>query len=266
MKSMISKLNEIIGKVNPSIRLSYEDIRKRFAKELVRERHLAKAVRFAAETNYTDGDERIRFLRSLYGGREPSALDGNISTLENEIRSNLLKSGGAAFVPENESSFLNLGKIIKIILTAGGIPCYPVLLDDNSGNYTEYERDWDKLHKSLSANNIGCIELIPQRNDLKILRDFVKFFNEKNYLISFGTEHNTPDMIPLSVSARKSEQLDEELKIIAWESVCVIAAHQYLRAQGMQGYVLENGKASTEQKKELTYLGRLVIEYFLSKN
>jgi hypothetical protein len=72
-------------------------------------------------------------------------------------------------------------------------------------------------------------------------------------------------MTPLSVSARGSETLDDELKLIAWESVCVIASHQYLRAQGMQGYILEDGKPSSDQKRELTHLGRFVIEYFLSK-
>jgi hypothetical protein len=146
------------------------------------------------------------------------------------------------------------------------MPCYPVLLDDPSGKYTEFENDKEKLHKALSARKIGCIELIPGRNNLDKLRDFVKFFNERNYLITFGTEHNTPEMIPLTVSARGSETLDNELKQIAWESVCVIAAHQYLRAQGMQGYVLDDGSPSFDQKKELTFLGKLVIEFYLSNN
>jgi hypothetical protein len=108
--------------------------------------------------------------------------------------------------------------------------------------------------------------LIPGRNFLNNLRDFVKFFYERNYLITFGTEHNTPEMIPLTVSARGSETLDNELKLIAWESACVIAAHQYLRAQGMQGYVLADGTPCVDQKRELIFLGKLVIEFYLSNN
>ena len=69
----------------------------------------------------------------------------NHAALENEIRSNLLKSGGAAFVEEDEKSFLELKKIIKIIIKSGGIPCYPVLLDDPSGKFTEFESDPEKL-------------------------------------------------------------------------------------------------------------------------
>ena len=73
-------------------------------------------------------------------------------------------------------------------------------------------------------------------------------------------------MIPLTVSARGSVPLDESLKKIAWEGACIIAAHQYLRADGRQGYVLPDGTHSVEQKRELATLGQLVIEYFLNKS
>jgi len=266
MKAMILKLNNLISPVNPSIILSYEDIKRRYARELVRERHLARAIRLAAEEHYTNPEEQMRFIESVYSGKKSITVIGNNSGLENEIRSNLLKSGGAAFVEESESSFLDLNSIIKIILKAGGIPCYPVLLDDPSGNYTEFESDPERLHRSLSSLKVKCIELIPQRNNLKIITDFVMFFYERGYLITFGTEHNTPEMIPLKVSARGSVPLDDELKRITWESTCVIAAHQYLRAMDMQGYVLPDGSHSIEQKRELTFLGKLVIEYFLLYN
>ena len=265
MKAMISKLNKIFKPVNPSISLSYENIKAKYAKDLVRERHLAKAVRSAAAEAYPDQAEQIRFLEKIYGGKKSKAAAGNTSQLENEIRSNLLKSGGAAFVEENENSFLELDKIIKIILKAGGIPCYPVLLDDPSGNYTEFESDKEKLAKALTAHKVGCIELIPGRNSLSVLKDFVTYFHKRNFLITFGTEHNTPEMVPLKVTARGSEELDDEMKHIAWESICVIAAHQYLRAKGMQGYVLPDSRPSVDQKRELSLLGRMLIEFYLTK-
>ena len=263
VKAMISKLNQLIGPVNPAMVLSYETIKERFARDLVRERHLAKAVRSFAAKHYPDPEERIHFIESLYGGKKSNAGSGNDAMLEIEIRSNLLKSGGAAFVEENENAFLDLRKIIDIIIKAGGIPCYPVLLDDASGKFTEFESTSESLHASLSSMKIACIELIPGRNSLSILKKFVEFFDNKGYLITFGTEHNTPEMIPLKVSARGQEPLDEGLKQIAWNSACVIAAHQYLRAQGRQGYVLPDGAPSLTQKRELTFLGRLVIEFFL---
>lgn len=265
IRDMIVKLNQIIGQVNPAISLSYDDIKKRFAFDLVRERHLAKALRNAVHENYSDKGDQIRFIEALFSGKKSNAHPDDHAKFENEIRSNLLKSGGNAFVPEDESSFLNLRKIINIILKSGGIPCYPVLLDDASGKYTEFEADPGKLLSSLLKLKVGCIELIPARNDQKILRKFVEFFYSKGFLVLFGTEHNTPEMIPLTVSSRGSETLADDLKKISWESTCVIAAHQYLRAQGRQGYILPEGNPSMGQRKDLTRLGRAVIEYFIQK-
>lgn len=265
MKAMIGKLNELIVKQEPELTLSYNKIRKDYARELVRERHLAKAVRMAAVNKFTDPEKQLSFLEALYGGKKAKADINNQAAVENEIRSNLLKSGGAAFVEENEKSFLELNKIIEIILKAGGIPCYPVLLDDPSGKFTGFEGDYEKLYQSLKKLGVVCIELIPGRNDGKILKEFVDFFNSKGFIITFGTEHNSPEMIPLTVSTRGSVPLDETMKRVAWEGACIIAAHQYLRYEGRQGYVMENGKNNGEQKKELAMLGQYVIEYYLNR-
>lgn len=265
IRAMINKLNELIEKQNPALKLSYENIKKEYAHDLVRERHIAKALRILAVKNFTTEERQLEFIESLYGGKKSKTGIGNPAALENEIRSNLLKSGGAAFVEEDERSFLELQKIIMIILKAGGIPCYPVLLDDASGKYTEFESDPQKLWESLKKLKVECIELIPGRNDFSELKKFVEFFHEKGFLITFGTEHNTPEMIPLTVTTRGGVPLDNDLKRIGWEGACIIAAHQYLRADGRQGYVMPDGKHSADQKNGLVKLGQLVIEYYLKK-
>jgi hypothetical protein len=265
VKAMIAKLNKIIATENADLKLSYASIKTRFAHDLVRERHIAKALRVLAEENYNSAEERLGFIEKIYGGKKSGFEFKNEAALENEIRSNLLKSGGAAFVIENKKSFLELKKIIKIIIKSGGIPCYPVLLDNSDGTCTEFEADPEKLYQSLKNLGVECIELIPGRNDHNTLKDFVEFFHKKGFIITFGTEHNTPEMIPLTVTARGSVPLDESLKIIGWEGTCVIAAHQYLRADGRQGYVLEDGTHSVKQMRELINLGQLVIEYFLNR-
>jgi hypothetical protein len=265
IKAMIFKLNQLIEQENPSLKLSYKTIKKEYAHDLVRERHIAKALRILVISKFSTPEEQLRFLETLYGGKKSKTGLTDTAALENEIRSNLLKSGGAAFVKEDESTFLELKKIIRIIFKAGGIPCYPVLLDDPSGKYTEFEADPEKLHTSLTGLGVECIELIPGRNDFTILKNFVEFFHNKGFIITFGTEHNTPEMIPLTVTTRGYFPLDESLKKVAWEGACVIAAHQYLRADGRQGYVLPDGTHSIKQKRDLINLGQLVIEYFLNK-
>ena len=265
IKAMIDKLNQMMKAQDQSLELSYETIKTRYAYDLVRERHVAKALRVKVSEIFSNPDDQLNFLESLYGGRKSKTGLVNPSALENEIRSNLLKSGGTAFIEEDENSFPELKKIIKIITKAGGIACYPVLLDDPSGKFTEFEADPEKLYNSLKKLGIESIELIPGRNDFSILKNFVQFFHEKNFIITFGTEHNTPEMIPLTVTTRGSVPLDASLKKIAWEGACMTAAHQYLRADGRQGYVLPDGSHSAKQKRELVKLGQLVIEYFLKQ-
>jgi hypothetical protein len=70
-------------------------------------------------------------------------------------------------------------------------------------------------------------------------------------------------MVPLTVTARGGQPLDESLKKIAWNGACVLAAHQYLRAHRRQGYVLADGTLSNDQKQSLAKLGKMVIEYYL---
>jgi len=71
-----------------------------------------------------------------------------------KIRGNLLKAGGAAFIPENPEAFLDMGMVCQIILNAGGIPTYPFLADDSKGNFTEFEAPKDVVIEILKKRNI----------------------------------------------------------------------------------------------------------------
>ena len=264
LRVMVSRLNALISLSNPSLKLSFDAIKEKYAHDLVRERHIAKAVRILAAGEYATPEEQLSFIESLYGGRKSKTGLSDPAALENEIRSYLLKAGGPAFVEEDEESFLEMNKIINMITDAGGIPCYPVLLDDPSGKCTEFESDRERLYKSLSNLGVGCIELIPGRNDYSYLKNFVEFFDNKGFIITFGTEHNTPEMHPLTVTTRGKKPLDNQLKQINWKGACVIAAHEYLRAQNKPGYTGKNGKPGISKKKEFEVIGQSVIEYFLN--
>lgn len=261
---MVDKLNVLIGKSYPDLRLSFDEVKRRFAKELVRERHLAKAVRMMAIEHFASPQAGMDFIETLYGGRKSKFGMDNPAALENEIRGNLLKAGGPAFVEEDENSFLAPQMIIEMIKDAGGLPCYPVLLDDISGNFTEFEKDFQHLYENLSGLGTSCIELIPGRNDHDILRKFAGFFYEKGFVVTFGTEHNTPVLEPLKVMTRGGREPDSFLKTISWKGACVIAAHQYLRSHGQPGYAL-SGKPAGELRAEYEKIGEAVIEYYLKR-
>jgi hypothetical protein len=265
LRAMTDKLNVLIAAKYPALKVDFDVVKKRYARELVRERHIARALRELASESFSSPAGRVDFMESLYGGKKSKSGFNDPAAIENEIRSNILKAGGTAFVEEDENSFLAVENIIQIIIEAGGIPCYPVLLDDPSGKCTEFEADAEKLHNSLSRLGVGCIELIPGRNDHDILEKFVNFFDERGYIITFGTEHNTPEMIPLTVTARGNRQMSPGLKKTSVKGVSVIAAHQYLRAKGETGYIDKNGKPRKGEKDYFEKLGRSVIEYYLRK-
>jgi hypothetical protein len=264
VKEMTEKASQHLNDLDPRITLKYSEIKRLYAKELVRERHLARAIRENIFSRYQTHEERAGFLKKLYGGKDSMVNMDDKAALENEIRANLLKAGGKAFVREDPEAFLPLPHIIELILDAGGIPCYPVLLDNINGDCTEYESDWQLLLNELESKKIYCIELIPGRNDINILKEFVNFFHENNFIITFGTEHNTPELKPISVTARGNVPLDDELKNISWEGACVIAAHQYLHAKDEEGYVKLDGKVNTDKLDEFIELGKAVIEKFIS--
>ena len=97
----------------------------------------------------------------------------------------------------------------------------------------------------------------------KILKEFVQFFDEAGFIILFGTEHNTPDLTPLTVSCRYQVALDSDMARIGFEGACLIAAHQYLRAKGIKSKVSQWLSLNDNEKARLKILGKAVVEQFL---
>lgn len=261
---MVEKLNAFFTEKEIDIQFDAEEVQERLAINLFRERHIAQAIRIAVFEKEASDLGRAKLFNEIFGGKVVKSAIDDTAGLENEIRGNLLKAGGAAFVPEDPKAFLSLEQIMELIIDAGGIPCYPVLLDFGDENYTDYEGDKEKLLATLKSKNVYSIELIPGRNKFHILKDFVQFFNKNGFVITFGTEHNTPKLDPIKINAGGGIDLDDDLKQINYEGAAVVAAHQYLIAKGKEGY-LKNGIAKIEEKANFIELGKAVIAKFLEK-
>jgi hypothetical protein len=262
---MVNKLNAFLAELNAGISFTFDELKAKYAKNMLRERHIAKALRIAIDEKFTSDEEKKVFYLQVFSGKEVKSKLDDVAGLENEIRGNLLKAGGKAFVAEDPKAFLSLDEVKQVIISAGGIPCYPVLLDDPKGVCTDFEADAEKLYQMLVDRNIYSIELIPGRNDFNILKKFVQFFRSKNFLVSFGTEHNTPQLDPVKVSCRHGVELDEELNQIGYEGACIIAAHQYLGAKGEEGFLRTDGSGKTAEYDAFVKLGNAVIKQFISK-
>jgi hypothetical protein len=260
---MVNKLNAFLTELNAGISFTFDELKAKYAKNMLRERHIAKALRIAIDEKFTSDEEKKAFYLQVFSGKEVKSKLDDVAGLENEIRGNLLKVGGKAFVAEDPKAFLSLDEVKQVIISAGGIPCYPVLLDDPKGVCTDFEADAEKLYQMLVDRNIYSIELIPGRNDFNILKKFVQFFRSKNFLVSFGTEHNTPQLDPIKVSCRNGVELDEELNQIGYEGACIIAAHQYLIAKGEEGFLRIDGSGKTAEYDSFVELGNAVIKKFI---
>lgn len=259
-REMVEKASVYLESIDSGLSLDYDDILANHTMGMVRERHIARVIRLKIFSKYKEDATRNQMLQTIYGDRKPVADVNDPVAVEGEIRSVLLKSGGIAYVREDPKAFPDIREVIRIILDAGGIPCYPVLLDDKDGKYTEFEADREELYKKLIALNIHSLEMIPGRNRFEHLEPFVKYFHEKGFIITFGTEHNTPALDPLTVTTADAP-LDRFLLQVSYEGACIIAAHQFMRSKGDAGFIDAEGKVAAE-RNAYVQLGNLLIDRF----
>ena len=264
VEEMVAKTNGILKDMGEDFSLSMAEIFEKYAVDQVRERHIAKVIRIKAYAKYAAVSERKAFFKALYGGKDSTVDLNDINAIENEIRGALLKAGGRAFVEEDPKAFLDVTDVKNIILKAGGIPTYPLLADDKNGGYTDFEEDKERLLSVLKERGIYSIEFIPGRNGLQLLKEYVEFFWANKVVVTLGTEHNTPALIPIKIDTRGGVDMDDSLKAINYAGACVTAAHQYLVAKGEAGYVNADGVAKQDQLDEFVTLGKAVIEYYLA--
>jgi len=252
---MISLLNDWMEKQGMELKLSKKEIMDNYAMNLLRERHVARVIRQTLDIESTDQADYEAKLNALYNGKASVTDREDIAGTEEELRSRLLKSGAPAFVPEDDDAFLPLEEIMQLIRGAGGIPTYPLLLDGAGASMTEFEKSKEELKTVLDKHGIKSIELIPLRNDIEILKDYAEYFYKNGFVVSFGTEHNTSAMIPLTVSAKGGVALDEVLMNISFNGTAYQAAHHYLDAQNPDDSI-------SGSRDEMEKLGKAVLQYY----
>jgi len=240
--------------------LNFDVMKELLTKGLARERHLAKFLRQAIYIHFRNEPDEIKnFLEKLFNGKALKSLTDNYAGVENEIRGNLLKSGGAAFVVEDPKAFLPLEDVRRIILAAGGIPTYPFLADDANGQFTDFEQDIVHAAEILKRRGFYSAEFITTRNSIETLEKYAGYLYDNGFVVTFGSEHNTPAMEPVELFARGKTPLTEKLKQINYEGACVVAAHQALVKEGKEGYVDKAGVPDIENRSEFIKKGDELI-------
>lgn len=261
VEAMCGKVNEILVANNAGFALDFEWIKNELTKDSIRERHLAKALRLKVYEACENDEAKIKKLfGKLFAGKELKSGINDIAGVENEIRGNLLKAGGGAFVPEDPKAFLPMQTVCDIIVEGGGIPTYPFLADDAKGDYTDFEGDLDRVAQQLTERGFHSVEFITTRNGVELLEKYASYLHEQGFVVTFGSEHNTPAMEPIELFARNSTPLTDRLMQINYEGACVVAAHQFLLSEGLKGYVDSHGSADRSKRAEFIKLGDELIK------
>lgn len=258
--AMCEKVLALFKELGADAGFDFESIKRDLTKGSVRERHLAKAIRMAVARLYPDAEQQKAFYEKLFGGK---ALKSDIAAeakVENEIRGNLLKAGGAAFVPETPEAFLPMATVRSIILAAGGIPTYPFLADDAKGGFTDFEGDLEKAAATLKQRGFYSVEFITTRNSVEVLEKYCNYLWDNGFVITLGSEHNTPAMEPIKLAARGGVDLTPRLKQLNYWGACITAAHQKLVADGFEGYLDAEGRPNLKYRDKFILMGDKIIK------
>jgi len=219
----------------------------------LQERHVAQAFQEVLFEQIPEADRPAVLLR-LFGTAATSPTDA--VAVQNEIRSHLLKSGKPAYVPE---TFVGFDHAYQLILALGGIPSYPVLADGVSP-LTDYEQSPEALVADLHSRGIPAAEFIPNRNTPEVLSRYVHALRDAGLFVTAGTEHNTLDLLPIAPTCLGGVPIPEAIQEIFWEGACIIAAHQYLTAQGKPGYTAQS------RPEDFCGLGVIVLASYRMQN
>ena len=225
VERMCAKLNAHLDSVKAGFNIDFRKVESELTRGSIRERHLAKALRLAVDARMPES-ERAAFYEKVFGGKPLKSPIYNVAAVENEIRGNLLKSGGAAFVPEDPKAFLPMSTVQSIIEAAGGIPTYPFLADDAKGCFTDFEGDLQKCADILKKRGFRSAEFITSRNTTAVLEQYASYLVDEGFIVTFGSEHNTPALEPIRLRTRDASSLSDKLREINYRGACRVAAHQ----------------------------------------
>ena len=129
-------------------------------------------------------------------------------------------------MPEDPNAFLPMETVCQIINAAMGIPTYPFLADDANGNFTDFEGDLQKAADTLKKRGIKSVEFITTRNTTAVLEEYSGYLQDEGFIVTFGSEHNTPALEPIKLRTRDRSGLSDKLRGINYRGACFVAAHQ----------------------------------------
>lgn len=267
MTEMIARVSKVFTQLGLDIELTFDQVVDGITKRYdcprktvwLQERHIAEAFEIAL-SDKLPADEFLPTLEKLLG--KPSQAGGpqDTAVIQGELRSALMKAGKPAFV---EEQFINLEAALELIEGLDGIACYPVLAD-GANPLCEFEQNPEKLAEKLKSLGFKAAELIPIRNAPDKLDHYTKALRRAGLIVTAGTEHNTPDLLPIMPRCSDGSEISQELQTIFWEGACVVAAHQYLKLNDQPGYAADDTGFNNEHIQSMARLGEIVMKHYVT--
>ena len=118
----------------------------------------------------------------------------------------------------------------------------------------------ERVSKELKERGFHSVEFITTRNGVELLEKYAEYLYDAGFVVTFGSEHNSPTMEPIELFARNGAPLTDKLMKINYEGACVIAAHQHLISEGKQGYVDKDGNVDPSLMKSFIEMGDALIQ------
>ena len=95
---------------------------------------------------------------------------------------------------------------------------------------------------------------------LEVLEKYCNYLWDKGFVVTLGSEHNTPAMEPVKLAARGGVDLTDNLKRLNYYGACIVAAHQKLVADGFEGYLDAEGKPNLAFRDKFIRMGDKIIK------
>ena len=249
---LIDEINNHLNESGVSITLDYNILRSEFGISSLTEQHLSKAVYLRCLHLSRTQDVNLEILLGrLFDSRNFTFTHSDPLRLQQEIHKGLTESvSNTSGITIHSSTHLTVQQAKRIILGAGGIPCYQC----SSLSGTPPDEKPSELAKRLTEKGINAIEFIPHRFTGQTLYEYMHYFHRQGFCVTLGTIHDTflrHSLIPVT---RTGEALDETLIKISYEGACIYAAHQELHRSKRHGFVDESGNRHLSDDELSTFI------------
>ena len=170
------------------------------------------------------GDRIINF-EEIYGSTRGYVSNRHIKkSIPNEAwskYSNTLIDIDDWFVQEE---YMSLESGLKLLDDMGCVKCYPLLLDDDDGSFSELEENLISLKDYLLKHGISCVEFIPGRNSSQVVETAVDFFVGHGFIVLAGSEHHSMTLGHTSLLLDITKRVEE----IVFKGCCSIVSYQHI--------------------------------------